>query len=42
MRFENCYYVNDDECSVIEFCDFVVDNVKEKVNEKENRMEVLL
>jgi hypothetical protein len=35
LPFENCYHVNDDECSVIEFCDFVVDNIKEKVNENE-------
>lgn len=35
LPFENCYHVNDDEYSVIEFCDFVVDNVKEKVNENE-------
>ena len=33
LPFENCYHINDDECSVKEFCDFVVDNVKEKVNE---------
>lgn len=32
LPFENCYYINDDECSVEEFCEFVVDNVKEKVN----------
>lgn len=35
LPFENCYHVNDDECSVKEFCNFVVDNVKEKVNENE-------
>ena len=35
IPFENCYYINDDECSVIEFCDFIVDNVKEKVNEND-------
>lgn len=35
LPFENCYHVNDDECSVIEFCDFIVDNVKEKVNEND-------
>lgn len=36
LPFEHCYHVNDDECSVIEFCDFVVDNVKEKVNENDS------
>ena len=36
LPFENCYHINDDECSVIEFCDFIVDNVKEKVNENDN------
>lgn len=35
LPFENCYHINDDECSVKEFCDFVVDNVKEKVNEND-------
>lgn len=35
LPFENCYHINDDECSVIEFCDFIVDNVKEKVNEND-------
>lgn len=35
LPFEHCYHVNDDECSVKEFCDFVVDNVKEKVNEND-------
>ena len=33
--FENCYHVNDNECGVEDFCDFVVDNVKEKVNEND-------
>ena len=33
--FENCYHVNDNECSIKEFCDFVVDNIKEKVNKNE-------
>ena len=36
LPFEHCYHVNDDECSVIEFCDFVVDNVKEKVIENDS------
>lgn len=35
LPFENCYHVNNDECSVKEFCDFVVDNVREKVNEND-------
>ena len=35
LPFENCYHINDDECSVTEFCDFIVDNVKEKVNEND-------
>lgn len=35
LPFENCYHVNNDECSVKEFCNFVVDNVKEKVNEND-------
>ena len=35
LPFENCYHINDDECSVIEFCDFIVDNVKENVNEND-------
>lgn len=35
LPFENCYHVNDDECNIKEFCDFVVDNVKEKVNEND-------
>ena len=30
LPFESCYHVNDDECSVIEFRDFVVDDVKER------------
>lgn len=29
LPFEHCYHVNDDECNVVEFCDFIVDNVKE-------------
>ena len=29
------FHVNDDECNVVEFCDFIVDNVKEKVNEND-------
>ncbi len=36
LSFENCYHINDDEYSVEEFCDFVVDNVKEKVNENDD------
>ena len=36
LPFEHCYHVNDDEYSVKEFCDFVVDNVKEKVNENDD------
>ena len=32
LPFERCYHINNDECSVVEFCDFVADNVKEKVN----------
>lgn len=32
LPFENCYHINDDECSVKEFCDFVVDDVKENVS----------
>ena len=35
LPFENCYHVNDDECSIEEFCNFIVDNVKEKVNEND-------
>jgi len=35
LPFEDCYHINDDECNVIEFCDFIVDNVKEKVNEND-------
>ena len=35
LPFENCYHINDDECSVIEFCDFIVDNIKENVNEND-------
>lgn len=35
LPFEHCYHVNDDECNVVEFCDFIVDNVKEKVNEND-------
>lgn len=31
LPFENCYHVNDDECSIKEFCKFVVDNVRERV-----------
>lgn len=35
LPFKNCYHANNDEYSVEGFCDFVVDNVKEKVNENE-------
>ena len=35
LPFESCYHVNDDECNVVEFCDFIVENVKEKVNEND-------
>ena len=35
LPFRHCYHVNNNECSIKEFCDFVVDNVKEKVNKNE-------
>lgn len=35
LPFEDCYHVNDDKCSVKEFCDFVVNDIKEKVNKND-------
>ena len=36
LPFEHCCHVNDDECNVVEFCNFIVDNVKEKVKENDS------
>ena len=36
LPFENCWYVNSSKYSIKEFCESVVDNVKEKVKRNEN------